>query len=94
MPDYHFLIAPHPSHPGLYLAVGGSAHGFKFMPVLGKYIVDMLEGRLDPAIAKHWRWRPEVKKDPAAVEPHPNPLLDLNDIPGWSKDSEKPSAKL
>ncbi|KAF1974831.1 FAD dependent oxidoreductase [Bimuria novae-zelandiae CBS 107.79] len=33
-PDLHFLIDKHPNQPGLHLAVGGSAHGFKMMPVI------------------------------------------------------------
>jgi hypothetical protein len=26
------------------------------LPVLGKYVVEMLEGRLDPALQKKWAW--------------------------------------
>ncbi|KAL4929943.1 FAD dependent oxidoreductase [Aspergillus undulatus] len=47
MADYHFLITPHPAHKNLKLAIGGSAHGFKFLPLLGKYIVEMMEGTLE-----------------------------------------------
>jgi sarcosine oxidase / L-pipecolate oxidase len=86
-PDFHFLISPHPQHSGLHLAVGGSAHGFKFMPVIGKYVVDMLEGQLTPETAETWRWRPGAKE---AMNPHPMPLLDLNTLPEW----RKPQAKL
>lgn len=84
MPDYHFLISPHPEHEGLKLAVGGSAHGFKFLPVIGKYIVQMLEGSLDEGIARKWKWRPGTKMAEGEANPHPTPLLDLNDIPGWN----------
>jgi sarcosine oxidase/L-pipecolate oxidase len=87
MPDYNFLIGAHPAHPGLKLAVGGSAHGFKFMPILGKYIVDMIEGTLDEEMVSKWRWRPGAKL--LGANPHPTPLLDLNDIPGWKKDTSK-----
>lgn len=55
--DRHFLIAPHPTYKGLFLACGGSAHGFKFMPVLGAYVADLLEGRLEVGIAAVWGWR-------------------------------------
>lgn len=88
-PDYNFLIAPHPDYPGLSLAVGGSAHGFKFLPVVGKYIVDMLENKLDPEIQKKWRWRPGAKLPYGTVDPHPTPLLDLNDVPGWATPTSK-----
>ncbi|EME86012.1 uncharacterized protein MYCFIDRAFT_39526 [Pseudocercospora fijiensis CIRAD86] len=82
MADYHFRIGAHPSHPGLRLAVGGSAHGFKFMPVIGKYVVDMLEGKLDAETADKWRWRPGVRLE--GIDAHPNPLLDLKDVPGFN----------
>jgi sarcosine oxidase/L-pipecolate oxidase len=87
MPDYNFLIGAHPSHAGLKLAVGGSAHGFKFMPVLGKYVVDMMEDKLDEEMLSKWRWRPGAKL--LAANPHPTPLLDLNDMPGWKKNAQK-----
>ncbi|KAF7190049.1 L-pipecolate oxidase [Pseudocercospora fuligena] len=87
MADYHFLIGSHPSHPGLRLAVGGSAHGFKFMPVIGKYIVDMLEGKLDPETAEKWRWRHGARLE--SIDPHPNPLLDLKDVPGFNDDGTR-----
>ncbi|KKY18798.1 putative fructosyl amino acid oxidase [Phaeomoniella chlamydospora] len=91
MPDYNFLISPHPSHPNLKLAVGGSAHGFKFFPVIGKYIVDMLEDKLDPETAKKWRWRPGATLAESAPNPHPTPLKDLNEIPGWAETATAPT---
>lgn len=89
MIDYHFLISPHPDHAGLSLAVGGSAHGFKFFPVIGDYIADMLEQKLDPAIQEVWKWRPGAKQSEDTAEPFPADLLDLKDIPGWKESSAK-----
>ncbi|KAL2845269.1 FAD dependent oxidoreductase [Aspergillus pseudoustus] len=83
MPDYHFLITPHPTHKNLKIAIGGSAHGFKFLPVLGKYIVQMMEGRLDPEVAEKWKWRPGTKLADYETNPHPETPEDLNDMPGW-----------
>ncbi|KAI6873104.1 hypothetical protein KC343_g1408 [Hortaea werneckii] len=88
MPDFNFLIDKHPAHQGLSLAVGGSAHGFKFLPVIGKYIVDMLEGKLDAQIQQKWRWRPGLKVG-HVQDPHPLPLIDLNDVPGWGAETAK-----
>ncbi|KAK5125236.1 hypothetical protein LTR85_000912 [Meristemomyces frigidus] len=81
-PDFHFLISPHPEHAGLHLAAGGSAHGFKFMPAIGNYVVDMLESKLDPVTARKWSWRPGAEQVP---NPHPMPLLDLNTLPEWQR---------
>ena len=59
-PDRAFLISPHPEYPNLILGVGGSGHGFMLIPVIGRYIADCLEGRLDSRMAHSWRWRPET----------------------------------
>ena len=59
-----FIISPHPASKGLYVATCGSFHGFKFFPVLGKYVVQMLEGSLAPKLADKWAWDRECP-DPA-----------------------------
>ncbi|KAK7192677.1 hypothetical protein DPSP01_006892 [Paraphaeosphaeria sporulosa] len=86
-PDLHFLIDKHPNHPGLHLAIGGSAHGFKMMPVVGKYVVDSLEGCLENEARNKWRWRPGAKMQHA--NPHPGRLLELSDIAGFQEKSAK-----
>ncbi|MFE0677290.1 N-methyl-L-tryptophan oxidase [Streptomyces sp. NPDC058867] len=41
-PDEHFVIAPHPAHPGsVTVACGFSGHGFKFVPVVGEILADL-----------------------------------------------------
>ncbi|KYK55138.1 sarcosine oxidase [Drechmeria coniospora] len=55
-PTHDFLITPHPHSQGLYVATGGSFHGWKFLPVIGDYIVDMMQGRLDSAYTQRWAW--------------------------------------
>jgi glycine/D-amino acid oxidase-like deaminating enzyme len=50
--DGDFLIDADPDHPGLVVASGGSGHGFKFAPLLGPLIADVVEGRDNP-----WRSR-------------------------------------
>jgi sarcosine oxidase len=41
-PDRHFLIDAHPGHPGVAVAGGFSGHGFKFAPVVGEVVADLL----------------------------------------------------
>lgn len=36
----------------MLLATGGSGHAYKFLPVIGKVVVDAIEGSLDAAVAK------------------------------------------
>jgi len=54
--DEHFWIAPSPACEGLVVATGGSGHGFKFAPLLGEWIADALDGKVEP----RFRWRPEI----------------------------------
>jgi sarcosine oxidase len=45
-PDQHFIVDRHPDHAQVAFAAGLSGHGFKFVPVLGKILVDLaLDGR-------------------------------------------------
>jgi len=57
--DEDFWIAPDPERAGLIVAGGGSGHGFKFAPVLGRLIADAATGVDNPALDR-FRWRPEV----------------------------------
>ena len=59
-----FIVSPHPAAEGLYVATCGSFHGFKFFPVLGKYVAQMLEGTLEPELERRWAWDRE-RPDPA-----------------------------
>ena len=55
-PDGHFWIDRHPQRPGLTVAAGDSGHAFKFAPVLGPLIADVVEGKANEWAAK-FRWR-------------------------------------
>jgi glycine/D-amino acid oxidase-like deaminating enzyme len=41
-PDEHFIVDRHPTHPNVVFAAGLSGHGFKFTPVLGKALADLV----------------------------------------------------
>ena len=57
--DSYWILGPHPSSPEtLFLATGGNGHTFKNLPNVGKYVVQSLEGTLDPELAEAFRWRP------------------------------------
>ncbi|MDB4371387.1 N-methyl-L-tryptophan oxidase [Mariniblastus sp.] len=43
-PDGHFFVDRYPGFSNVVFAAGLSGHGFKFAPVLGSYLVDLLEG--------------------------------------------------
>jgi sarcosine oxidase len=41
-PDEHFVIARHPAHERVTVACGFSGHGFKFVPVVGEIVADLV----------------------------------------------------
>jgi sarcosine oxidase len=52
-PDTHFVIDRHPAYDNVWLVGGGSGHGFKHGPMIGRYVVDRLDGdggRGDPGL--------------------------------------------
>ncbi|KAF2204246.1 FAD dependent oxidoreductase [Delitschia confertaspora ATCC 74209] len=68
-PDEDFIISPHPHCKELFIATAGSFHGWKFMPILGKYIVKMMESELEPELEKAWAWDREYTGEPADMWP-------------------------
>jgi sarcosine oxidase len=41
-PDQHFVVARHPDCPGVTVACGFCGHGFKFVPVVGEILADLV----------------------------------------------------
>lgn len=41
-PDWHHLIGPLPDVEGLYVAAGGSGHGFKLAPAVGEMMAELI----------------------------------------------------
>jgi len=44
-PDENFILGAHPLHPSVLLAAGFSGHGFKFAPVIGELLSDLVANR-------------------------------------------------
>lgn len=66
------------------MATCGNFHGWKFFPVLGKYVIEMLEGTLAPELVQKWAWDREW----------PDPCMNP-DYPRYElKDLLDPAAKL
>lgn len=49
-PDYHFILDKHPQYDNVIIGTGFSGHGFKFGPVLGDLLADLVLGS-DTSIA-------------------------------------------
>ncbi|KAJ3542727.1 hypothetical protein NM208_g3942 [Fusarium decemcellulare] len=72
-PTHDFLVAPHPRTSGIHLATGGSAHGWKFLPIIGDFIVDSMEGTLAPELKHKWAFY----RDSDAPSTEPRELRDV-----------------
>jgi sarcosine oxidase/L-pipecolate oxidase len=56
--DNHLTIDRVPGMTGLMVATSGSGHAFKYVPSLGNWIVDVMEGvGSDRPAIQAWRWR-------------------------------------
>ena len=56
--DGHLLLDQLPGHERVWIAGGGSGHGFKHGPALGRYLADVIESRRDPEPAFQLAGRP------------------------------------
>lgn len=91
-PDRHFLITKHPKYSNLVLGTGDSGQGFKYMPIIGKYISQViLEGcsSLGEFKSKAWSWRQEQaeNRDILARQGRfggTNIIKDLKEIDAWT----------
>ncbi|KAF6819859.1 fructosyl amino acid oxidase [Colletotrichum plurivorum] len=91
--DLNFRVCPYPGTRNLFVATVGSNHGFKFLPIIGKYVANMLEGSLGKDLQELWAWKngqvPEGTQDP-----HPWPRRDLSDLSGWRGRNAPGAGKL
>lgn len=56
--DNHLTVDRVPGMNGLMVATSGSGHAFKYLPSLGNWIVDVMEGvGSDRPAIQAWRWR-------------------------------------
>ncbi|EFX01570.1 fructosyl peptide oxidase [Grosmannia clavigera kw1407] len=83
--DSDLLICEYPKWKNFILATGDSGHSFKLLPSIGKHVVELIEGNLDPDLAHYWRWRPggDALKSNRGAAPK-----DLSDLPGWNHDEK------
>ena len=66
-PDNNWFISPHPRCDNLYIATAGSFHGWKFLPIIGEYVVQMLRGALPEEMRARWDWDRSFEGTPRNV---------------------------
>lgn len=54
--DNSFVVDHVPGRKGVVVCSGGSGHGFKFLPILGREVVKILEGK-ETVFREMWKWR-------------------------------------
>ena len=64
-PDTNFVIDRHPAFDNVWLVGGGSGHGFKHGPSIGRYVTKLLDGHL--ATGEETRFRIDRSRTPAAT---------------------------
>jgi glycine/D-amino acid oxidase-like deaminating enzyme len=68
--DGNFYIDHDPERPGLVVAAGDSGHAFKFAPVLGRIVADVLEQKPNRYASRFaWRARGRLKNEEARFNP-------------------------
>ncbi|WVQ85130.1 hypothetical protein IAT38_007295 [Cryptococcus sp. DSM 104549] len=84
--DMNWLLCEHPRYKGLVVATGDSGQTFKMLPVVGKQVADLIEGKLSQERKDLWKWRPGAGDNGSGregVQPK-----DLNEVDGWNHDDE------
>lgn len=66
--DNHLVIDYVPGRQNLMVATGGSGHAFKYLPVIGNWVVDIIEniGMERPQV-KAWKWRALGEQKPMNI---------------------------
>lgn len=77
--SHKFLIDKCPQFDNVYVASGDSGHAFKFLPTIGKYIVQKLEGTLLRELDECWSWKTQPDFAGKLSSRQPRPHLNLED---------------
>ena len=81
-PSQDHLISrhPHPSLGNLFLAVGGSFHSYKYLPNIGFYVMNVVDGHSNGKEKdQHWNWKSSVFIGQGAHE-KAYPTRELRDV--------------
>ncbi|EGV60402.1 FAD-dependent oxidoreductase [Yamadazyma tenuis] len=80
--DSYFLIDECPYYKDVIVATGDSSHAFKFLPTIGKYISQKVNGALPADLSETWKWRSNPSFDNGAntKSRFPRPHYNLEEI--------------
>lgn len=88
--DNHYVVDDIPGQDVVMVATGGSGHAFKYLPNIGKWIVDILEGvKMERTLVQRWQWRAlETGVKPFNVLMEGKGSAKAFENVSWSKDSD------
>ncbi|XP_068174418.1 peroxisomal sarcosine oxidase [Antennarius striatus] len=66
-PDAHFVLDYHPDHGNIVIGAGFSGHGFKFGPIIGKILRDLILGEIPSHDLSHFKIRRFQEKTTSAL---------------------------
>jgi len=81
--DWLLCRAPHARLGNLFLATGGSFHSYKFLPIVGKYMVNVLSGKGNGEVKdRAWEWKKRMDGDEKTRGAHEStaPRRELRDL--------------
>lgn len=56
-----WIIDKVPGFDNVYVCAGDSGHAYKFLPNIGHYVVDLMEGQLSEELSRKWKWNSDPK---------------------------------
>ncbi|KAI1657596.1 hypothetical protein F4813DRAFT_359008 [Daldinia decipiens] len=90
--DGEYVIDFVPGKKGLVVITGDSAHVFKMLPIIGKWVKDVMEkGRRDSA---RWRWKEESGATATGISWRVGQTTDFKEVKDIRRDPEIINAKL
>ncbi|KAI1801190.1 FAD dependent oxidoreductase [Daldinia bambusicola] len=90
--DSEYVIDFVPGKKGLVVVTGDSAHAFKMLPILGKWVKEVVEkGRQDSA---RWRWKEGSDAASADISWRVGQTTDFKDVKDMRRDPEILQARL
>lgn len=98
--DGDFIIDYHPDYRSLFVATGGSGHGFKFLPVIGDRIAATMFGNCPEAFRGKWSFRKDGRERAEAWDKVVTADGSRGGVPGlilseeMKKDSGKTTSRL
>jgi sarcosine oxidase/L-pipecolate oxidase len=88
-PNQDWIVDQHPASRNLYVAGGGSFHSWKFLPKVGKYVVQKLTGTLDEEKTKRWAWDREDTGAACIMYIPTRDVKKIDHFQGWPKVTVK-----